>query len=453
MEFSYISIDHTSGSIYYNDDLIASIRDLRLCNVRFKPNGALLIGENVALPLYWEQYANHRHPERNTGSHGLIECMEAGDRLVLKIIGESFSREVRSEYIVRLRSEKEKFVYHFDAALRVNEGKQWLVTPNRSHGELEFCHLWSPDTFVTERDRRKKFSACYVQRGDDVVRIPHHHLESSDKHNIEMNAGNNFFWLLEDENPVVGILSRDRVHAGLCAYMWDAHFAYKICETDENVFLKSGDAFSAAFELHSVNRSGGEKIIAAAHEIHPVEIETTPIYMNGLNTFTHTLASIGNHERHVWPWSTETDAEHAHDVVFQLDRSIGYDDQNSLRISSKDEVHAAFVASTLGPAFGDDPFVEGSSYRLSAYVKCEQLDGTARIALRFHRDGDGSVFEMENYGIITSERSIQSTCPWTFLDVRALAISPAPDRMHIMLMQDGKGTSWFDNVLFERIFS
>ena len=156
----------TGGVVFDGDHSIAEIQALRLYNVLFKPSrerrvwpaisrtgsggggqSSRIIGTSVPLPLYWEQYANHQHPERNAGSHGRLECVsDSESRISLKIESASHSREVESRYLVDLSySERlDSFVFDVRCRLDIPEGKQWRVTHNPSHGELEFCNLWGP---------------------------------------------------------------------------------------------------------------------------------------------------------------------------------------------------------------------------------------------------------------------------------------------------------------------
>ena len=73
------------------------------------------------------------------------------------------------------------------------------------------------------------------------------------------------------------------------------------------------------------------------------------------------------------------------------------------------------------------------------------------VAIRLHRENRGSVFDIDNYEVFTSMHSLQGASEWSKLEVITPLISPAPDRLHILLIQEGKGTTWFDNVLLEAL--
>ena len=54
--FAFKQMNPTSALLLDEQDVIAEIRDLRLYNVRFQPQGAIVIGESVPMPLFWWQY-------------------------------------------------------------------------------------------------------------------------------------------------------------------------------------------------------------------------------------------------------------------------------------------------------------------------------------------------------------------------------------------------------------
>jgi len=302
-----------------------------------------------------------------------------------------------------------------------------------------------------------------------VESIRHHHLETSDKHDIGMGLGDRFLWLLEDENPVVEICSPHPIMAGLCAYMWDAHFAYRVCEDGKDVHLPSGSSYEAHFKLYVIGRQEGGRVVAAATPRPAPEIETIPVYVEGVNGFTSVIAAQPDHPRlhsaplrlaapskggqgvvvhDVWPWEHDTPIPGV--IEYALDRSEGHSDNASVRIQALSRTTGRWKATTLGPAFGEPPFEPGKRYRLAAYLKSQDLVGTARVGLRLHRTGVGDVFDIASYETYYSDAAVTGTTDWQALEVITPAIDPAPDRMHLLLEIDGKGMCWFDDVLFER---
>jgi hypothetical protein len=230
--------------------------------------------------------------------------------------------------------------------------------------------------------------------------------------------------------------------------MWDAHFGYRICDDLQNKLLTGGTTFSVTFLLYAIDRQAATAVATNAREIVTPEINHIPIYVPGVNTFAHTLLDFLSQQTDLWPWTFESEgAERL--AEFAMDRERGFDDSCSLRIQNTGAVNSRWLATTLGPAFGQPPFRDGARLRLTAYVRTENVQDRTDIALRLHRPGHGDLFKVSEYEIYPSRQMLRGTCEWQRLHVTTPPLAPAPDRVHLLLRQSGAGTSWFDNVLFE----
>jgi|GEM_PF-792289 len=493
----------TACRVWSGGTLLAEIRDLRLTALRLEAGGPLLIGPEVPLPLYWQQYADHENPERNASSnatvtverqrgHG-VQCGEGRDATgstegnapdpamqpahtrgpVLPHGGEvetALSRQeskesecvvcrgtnasgaVRSTYRLTFH-EVRTGVYELSvhALLEVTGAQGWLITPNPHHGELEFCNVWPVGTFSAIAGERKKYAVVAVRRSDAVTLVRHTHLESADKHRIMLREGDRIAWLLEDHNPVITLESAMPVSAGLCAYMWDVHVAYPACDGDIACVLPQGFTKEARFRLSSIPRSEGMEWLNQGRMIASPEDDRWPVYIHGLNTFRTTFGSAPGEANAHWPWTFEVVEGPEGSFCGELDQSVGFDDAASLRIESSAGGSARWMATTLGPAFGGPPFRAGKRYRLSARVRTAALDGEACIALRIHKNGEPGLYHPGEYQQYLSAVAGTGTTGWNEQAVLTPPIVPEPDRVHILLLHRGKGISWFDNVLFEEI--
>jgi hypothetical protein len=283
-----------------------------------------------------------------------------------------------------------------------------------------------------------------------VTLIPHTHLESPDKHDILMHRGDRFGWLLEEENPVVELLSESEASAGLCAYMWDAHFGYRASSSSERTaILGGGSRRSASIRIGRIGRAEGTALMARGAPARVNEAGGAPVYTDGVNTFRETLLSFPGREHLLWPWTFESlSGDRAH-VAGAPESSRGYDDTYSLRISAEKEGRGRWTATTLGPAFGGAPFADGKRYRLSAFASSASLKGISRAGLRIHREGAPGLGDPDSYETYWSGTGVSGDSPWMSIDVLTPPISPPPDRVHLLLDQEGEGTTWFDNALFE----
>ena len=435
-------------------EVIAEIRDLQLCNVRLRPGGRFLIGSDVPVPLFWEQYAHHQDPERNAGSRGRVRLLPREDDYAsIECTGATLSGSAESRFEVTFRrgANGTGYLIEISCSMRVTAHHTWSVSPNTSHGEVEFCNLWPDGVFSSLQGGPVLAEGCYVDRKHDVVLIPHHHVESSDKHNIPLHAGDRMVWLLGEENLCVSIHSPQEVTAGICAYMWDAHLGYKVCVDGTDRLLASGTLWEASYTLTSLDPDEVQRIVTRARIAVAPEFMDTPAIVEGEHTFAVTCGTSGDAPADVWPWETEVGSGDPDSVRFRVDPEEGWDDAHSLRIDADTSVIARWKATALGPAFRHAAFVSGERYRLVAYVHTALREGAADIAVRIHQTGRPGMYDVASYLVVRSAAAASGRAAWTRLEVTIPPLVPAADRIHLLLELRGSGTCWFDNVLFERM--
>lgn len=435
------------------ETLIAEVRALQLTHLVLHPGGVSVIDPHVPLPLYWQQYANHQHPERNASSHSSLHVVrEEGEEVTFVCEGDTSSGELLSRFTVSVRSADGGTIrLAARAECRVAEGKQWHVTPNPQHGELEFCNFWPAGSFVTSPEVSRFYPAVYVRRQGGVHRIPHHHLESRDKRDIALSPGDAFGWFGQSRNLRLDLSSGSAVVAGVCAYMWDVHLGVKVCHGRSNLFLPSGYKAEATFSISVVSDEEAASWLSASSSVHTPELLQTPLVIHGCNTFRETLEEFPGEEHRMWPWVFECLSDPAGGTVGVLDTAVGFDDDRSLRISGSRGSEAQWKATTLGPAFGGPPFLRGAVYRLSAMVRTQGSGCTAMVAIRIHRAGADNLFDISRYEVHRSKDSAAGDQDWRMLSVETPPLTPEPDRMHLLLLHRGEGQSWFDNVTIEEI--
>jgi hypothetical protein len=441
--------DAASLIVYDGETAVCDIRDLYLRNVRFHPNGRHLIGADVPLPLFWRQYAHHQHPERNAGLPASLRVQqESGERITVECNGTTLSGLVRSQCVLDITRLPAPVAYTFDvsALLRIAGNGTWHVTPNPQHGEVEFCNLWPEGAFSADPHTPLRYDACYVIRPDQMVKIPHHHLESKDKRNIALLPGDRLCWLSDEESLCVEIVDAAPATAGICAYMWDAHIAYKVCSADAEIVLGGGREFRAKFRLFSLTRDETADIAGRAVEITGEEASDTPVIVEGVHSFAETLATCTGDPSAIWPWETGIPDGETEDIRFAVDRREGFEDNNALRIETARYATAHWKATAFGSAFRKEPLPGGVRFRVVAYVKSRLLEGSAGVGIRLHRTGTPGVFDTAKYETYRSANSAAGQSDWTRLEVTTDLILPAPDRLHILLEVSGRGICWFDNV-------
>lgn len=450
---SFKSTAADSGRILLGNRCVAEISELAL--VKFVPwNGAAsLVGREVGVPLLWRQYGNHQDPERSARYHRRLTAQAKGPGwLRLRAAGATQSRRMTSTYELTFGvDERQRLNLQVAARLDVASGDGWLVTPHADHGEVTFCTLWPAGVFSADGRAPKRFQCCLASRGAKMRRIEHHHLESPDKHRIALRAGDRFAWALEDINPVLTIGPGAPVLAGLCAYMWDAHFGLRTCPDHEAVTLPPGTVLTADYTLSAVTRAELAPAVKRAKLLSPGRAADTPVWTGGRHTFKETFRGADIDRNTAWPWATAVKAGPAEAVEFARERGFGASDRYSLRIHHRAKAASRWLATTLGPAFGEPPFRRGGKLLLRALVFTRGLRGTVRVALRVHRQGRGSVFDVAGYETHPSTTQSADQGKWTELSVTTPALTPAPDRVHVLLELNGEGRVWFDNVELVRL--
>ena len=450
-KFSFQRTGRDSGRIRLGRRLVAEIRRLEMVNFRPVAGADAVVGCDVGLPLYWRQYANHQDPERRLNSHSRLTLVGAEPgRLILRATGATRSRGALSTYDVEFSIAPNGTVaVDVRAHLEIPPRGRWRVTPQADHGELAFLTLWPAGVFSPTGMEPKRYQSCLVQHGTKVERIAHHHLESPDKQRLRLRPGDRFAWVTEDWNPVVTLRAGDRVEAGVCAYMWDTHFGLRVGR-GAAVTLAPGAVRTAAYSLGVISRAEAGRLAKVARLWSAGASARTPMYTGRRHHFQATFESLAAAANTAWPWQREMTEGRAADVAPDRDTRMGHGDRCSLRIRHQRAARSCWQATTLGPAFGEPAFRAGERLRLTGWVRVNGGAGSARLVLRLHRAGRGSVFDVARYELFSSDEAVGAP-GWRRLQVTTPPLRPAPDRVHLRLEFAGTGTAWFDDLTFARL--
>ncbi|MEZ5276515.1 MAG: hypothetical protein R3F07_09065 [Opitutaceae bacterium] len=445
----------TGGRIRLRGQVIATIRRLELRDLKLKPTGKSILDERAGMPLYWRQYAEHGDPERSARYRGEIQVLgQSGTRLQLRIRSSTRSGDMESDFRVsfHLRRADDAIEVRVAARLTVPAGRTWRVTPNPHHGEVTFCTFWPAGAFSPDGTAAKRFDSCLLKpKTGRSRRIPHNHLEGGDKDNLRLKPGDRFAWGVEDENPCLTLLDGGAVEAGLCAYMWDAHFGLRFCRGAEPVDLEGPFERSVSFQIAALSRRTAARWLRESRTRRVGANRDTPVYHGGLHTFQESFRGAALSNPDLWPWQSTVVEGRPDGICLARETTLGYGDPYSLRIDHGAAALSRWEATTLGPAFGEPAFTRGGCLRLTAMVRTDALAGTAWIAIRLHRTGRGSVHSPDDYEIFESPHLGQAPEGWVRLEIKTPPIQPAPDRVHLLLQFKGRGSVWFDNVELSRL--
>ena len=450
--FTFERTGRDGGRIRLDGRKVAEVRRLALVDLHPVPGAPALVGTDVGVPLYWRQYANHQDPERSLDSHRRLSAATTGPGwLRLQATGATRSRSALSTFEVTFRAEaRGRVAVEVAARLEIPAGRGWRITPQPDHGELAFCTLWPAGVFSPTGREPKRFQSCLVQRGRRVVAVAHHHLESPDKQRLRLGPGDRFAWAVEDWNPVIEIGAGTRAEAGVCAYMWDTHFGLRVGRGGKLVLLRPGTVRTACYTLSVLSRTDAAALRRRAVLRSPGAAADTPVYTGGRHDFRATFRNAPDDPNTAWPWQRVVRRGRVGDVRFARDARIGCGDHYSLRLAHRRTANSAWEATTLGPAFGERAFRHGGKLRLTGMIRSHGR-GRVRIALRLHRAGHGSVFDVTGYEVFASAWVRATGREWAELRVETPRLSPAPDRVHLLLEFEGVGRAWFDDVELKRL--
>lgn len=449
--FHFTQTGEADGDLFDGDIRIGRIRQLRLEEACPAPGEASFLSPTVPLPLFWWQYAHHEHPERNAGVHTRLEVDHVGDEsLTLICTGRNKSESILSVFRLTISLDPHSMIYLYevDAELTVADGASWRVTHNPDHGEVECCNVWPARSFSPDASEPKHYQACLWQSGSQRKLIPHHHLETDDKHNIPLQSGDRLSYVLEDRNPTLEILSQEPLAAGLCAYMWDLHAGIRVCTSPQDVLLPGGTRFHARYRLSCPPREHLVEEVRRAASPDRSLTAGIPVYKNGVNDFDPVEPEDIAPQ---WPWTPERLSPLSTAVDLSLDDQVSRVGTRSLKIQHAENTLSRWMMTALGPAFGWPAFPNGCRLRLSAAIRTHGLVGESRIALRYHLTGQDGLFSPQTYPRVDGDAVMSGSHEWTRIEVITPPLDPAPDRVHLILEQTGTGITWFDEVLFETL--
>lgn len=462
-DFKYTKINDFDLIISDNGSEICAIKDIFLTNVILKPNGRIIISE-FPIPLFWWQYANHEDPERNAGFIENVDIRKMNRNIFVNILSRNLSNSISSNYILKISYSNKfnSYLYSINAKIKVNKDCVWTVTHNPSNGEIEYLDFYPDGAFRKDPCLKKNYNCCVYENSEgNLIYLPHYHLELKKYSNLQFNQLSKFYYLLEDENPVIQLLNETHLgtEASICSYMWDVHFGFRCCKDYSNRILTENDGFRAEFNIYSISKKQGIKILEKSTKFDSIELKNIPIYCSGINDFSKSVLDVPN-KYNTWPWQSEISnivLNFKNSATFLWDREVGFSDSNSLSIIIKNNNCGRWIFTALGPDFGNEDFPLNKKYKLSAKVKLWNSDDKSfiSIGLRIHFQNEGDIFNINKYEHYYSDKIFQSDemidGEWNDCICMTNTISSKPDRVHLLLEFHGVGRCWFDDVLFEFI--
>jgi hypothetical protein len=456
-DFGYEKTMENHIVIFDNRNLITEIRNISLLNTKFIPNGQIIIGEDYPLPLYWQQYSNHEDPERNAGILLSMNIDCKPEKITINIKSRNGSGSITSQYDLSIIYDSilESYVYSVDACLIINS--EWLVTYNPTHGEVEFLNFYPDKTFVKQKELKNKYDYFIYESVDNkLVSLPHVHFDLEVYRNINLRDDGIFYYLLEDENPVVQLIGATAgvTDIGVCSYMWDTHFGIRICSNEEKNTKLNKNVYNASYKLFSIPRENAVKLLVNSNPADILEIKNFPILHEGVNTFDKSALDYKDKQRY-WSFQTETiipDGSTKGEAVasYFIDRNMGFSDNNSLAIKTNDYCVARWIYTSFGPEFRGDDLPIGKRIRITCMGKIPEPKNQEcmRIGIRIRKTLPE---ENESKFIIYFSQDVMQINDWEKLICITPKLDFDFDRIHLLLEFSGIGECRFDDLEYEII--
>jgi len=433
--------------IYDHENLIAEVKDLYLINAKFKPDNDFVICEEYPLPLFWRQYANHEDPERSAGIIISMNAELVDESVVIDVKSRNGSGSIESSYLVKIyyNSVIESYVYLFSAHLEIIS--DWEVTFNPTHGEVEYLNFYPKNTFVKNDQVQKKYDLFLYESKTNVLALPHVHFDTKAYSNIKLNADGRFLYYGEPETPTIKLLNEtaEKTDAGICSYMWDSHFGYRVCdEVRKNVKLNN-TSFDASFLFYSMSQGDAKFLRKISSSADYRDIKDMPFLEEGLNKFDKTPLKLPNPQQY-WQFQKEIIGDRSCDAQLFIDRSNGYSDNNSLAIKTNYPLQARWIYTSFGPEFGGAELPRDKMIKVFCQGKIlSGLSCFMSLSLRFRKTVNN---KDENEFIVFSSEKTGTQDQWVSLEILTPKIDFDYDRLHLILELTGKGECRFDDLEF-----
>ncbi|OGG51140.1 MAG: hypothetical protein A3F84_14445 [Candidatus Handelsmanbacteria bacterium RIFCSPLOWO2_12_FULL_64_10] len=225
---------------------------------------------------------------------------------------------------------------------------------------------------------------------------------------------------------------------GVCNWGYDIHFGGHyardelygpICERFRILLCPDGKAK----EMLEVARPVPEVEYKGFRELPVYERETS--FEKGLR-----LNEPSRGDTDPWPWHPDGEG-------LSWDRAFGRSDNFSLKVQKETPGPSEWFYDREGDGAWTEPWRPTVGFRVTGYIRTGNVKGRGScIAVRW-----GVYNYPERYPYICSEK-LSGTNDWTRVSVEIQGRHP-PDcsGIHIILRQDGSGTTWFDDLRVERL--
>jgi hypothetical protein len=332
----------------------------------------------------------------------------------------------------------ESYVYDFQCHLDIHSPE---VFDGEETVRFEYCDPWYNDipgpTVRFPGQWQKRYSHLLAEKADgEVWQMPLNHMATGIPAPQSFKRGGLFLPAHDPgNNPAFEFVGEtaDRTSVGVCNWGYDIHFAGHY--TREELY----NPICPNFRVRLCPDEKVERMMAEAQPVPSVVyngFEELPVYERK-TSFERGLRlnEPTSNDTDPWPWLPEGDG-------CEWSRAEGHSDSFSLKIAKQTDGPSEWVMDRESEGAWTERWTASTGFRVSAYVRTESVEGRGScLAVRW-----GIYNYPQRFPYICSEKLTESN-DWTRLTVEIQG--PAPPEVgaiYIILRQDGKGTTWFDDL-------
>lgn len=456
-----------------------------LLEVVFQPGGEPLFGGrgSVGIGLFWKRPNCGDHVPDNFNVEGRI----VGGKPRLDISC-SDSKGVLSHSMRMDISWSESlgsYVFDVDTRVKVGKGKSWKTFEAGWYDGMEYLNPLPSGAFNQGWDHPEpwpnhnppqmqpwcapeRYQHCVYQAHDGKWNsFPLNHLVSSWANRLDMGGDGLFAYVAESAgNPVVQLMgdTRRKSNVSLCHALYDTHFVLP-----HTGWAEGGTEARAQYRLFAVGKKQAlewlrqsRKPVISGWERWRMGL---PVYAppGELSDFDRVIRPDSYDKETLWAptdargwWGHEIPVDIS-DAKFAWNPHDGRDGGGAVMVWSDNDGPWGWVSDAH-----QKQVAHNTKYRLTAWVKTREVVGSgSTIGITGNFPIGGKIHKDHN-SILLCPKRIKGSSKWTKLqfDLPKFGDNSGTSKdgyfyrhnvVKIWLLQEGKGTTWFDDVLLEEI--
>ncbi|MBQ8407637.1 MAG: hypothetical protein IJY39_02095 [Clostridia bacterium] len=357
----------------------------------------------------------------------------------------------RNELIGFWDAEKEEFTYIYNCSMTANTESWHSKSSWAAQGRIEPFDYHLERMSILDRVYNKNeggdlYDYVIYENGEALVRIPklpvpRTAIKGTYFYGFFLSPGESVYYPDPTEGGWKSTVLSDSgdTYVEICWSWYDMHS----CSENSVPRVGNRDTFTVS-QSWLFDTTTAEHDAALIDEAVEVEWKDLPNYQLPLFSTDNTFETQfgGTDWQYAW-WKSTYDCT--------MDAEVGHDGAGSVKIEKKTSGEASwYTEGVWGYPYSFDQ-VQGKTYRLSGYIKTENVVGEAYIAnIQYAHPTPNQLTE-------TKSASVTGTTDWTYVSITFVG----QERMqngsvqrcidHFFLTLNGTGTVWFDDVKIEEV--